>query len=627
MNEPKFFFIALTLCTLAACGGGGGGGGNDTPPPPADTSPPTLILPADISVEETSADGAIVQFQVSATDNVDPSPSVSCSPASGSLFPRGTTTVNCTATDSSNNQSHGSFTVTVTPKCGESTGGTLTIEGTFTFDRVPHYANEPGLNYANTVEAPARHVTVNALDSENAVIASTRTGESGRYSLQVPDHTLVTIQILAEMRQADSPPYWEFHIRDNTNNNGLYGGHGGAICTGSTDQVRNYHAPSGWGESSYTGTRTAAPFAILDVIHDAVQLITDVDPALEFPPLEIYWSTNNTTYEIGGSHYDPDYSKAIYLMGDENVNTDEYDTHVIAHELFHYVEDRLSRSDSLGGTHHIGDYLDMRLAFGEGLASAYSAMTMDDPLFRDSNGQQQSQGFSIDFENDIQSNAGWYNEISIGKILYDLFDSNNDVNDNDNITLGFSPVWEVLVNEQRDQVAFTSIFKFIFALKERNPTDISAIDDLTGSQDIHVFSPYGDLETNDAGLGNGLILPIFYSLSTNSPLTVCVTNHFICQTLKHNENALGVRRYVTFTPPVAGIYNFIVQGSGMADPYVIAHEDAEEATFDLSTGNSEYFHGFVYQREYLFEIIDHHTLSNAEPNSFQCFDIRVEFIE
>ena len=40
---------------------------------------------------------------------------MSCDPASGSTFPVGTTTVNCTATDGSGNKATGSFTVTVTP--------------------------------------------------------------------------------------------------------------------------------------------------------------------------------------------------------------------------------------------------------------------------------------------------------------------------------------------------------------------------------------------------------------------------------------------------------------------------------------------------------------------------------
>ena len=53
-----------------------------------------------------------VTFSVSAIDNCDPSPNVTCTPASGSGFPIGTTTVNCTAKDASENQSACNFTVT-----------------------------------------------------------------------------------------------------------------------------------------------------------------------------------------------------------------------------------------------------------------------------------------------------------------------------------------------------------------------------------------------------------------------------------------------------------------------------------------------------------------------------------
>jgi hypothetical protein len=44
---------------------------------------------------------------------VDGSRPVTCNPASGSSFLAGTTTVNCSATDTRNNTSNGSFTVTV----------------------------------------------------------------------------------------------------------------------------------------------------------------------------------------------------------------------------------------------------------------------------------------------------------------------------------------------------------------------------------------------------------------------------------------------------------------------------------------------------------------------------------
>ena len=79
----------------------------------ADTTPPVLSLPADETVEATGPTGAVVSFAATAKDDVDPSPTVSCTPPSGSMFAIGTTTVSCTATDASGNSATGSFTITV----------------------------------------------------------------------------------------------------------------------------------------------------------------------------------------------------------------------------------------------------------------------------------------------------------------------------------------------------------------------------------------------------------------------------------------------------------------------------------------------------------------------------------
>src|SRR3989454_9021545 len=78
-----------------------------------DTTPPVVTVPASMIVEATSPIGAILTFHVTSTDLVDPSPTVSCSPPSGSTFALGPTTVSCTATDSSGNSASGSFAVTV----------------------------------------------------------------------------------------------------------------------------------------------------------------------------------------------------------------------------------------------------------------------------------------------------------------------------------------------------------------------------------------------------------------------------------------------------------------------------------------------------------------------------------
>ncbi|MDQ3966764.1 MAG: HYR domain-containing protein [Thermoproteota archaeon] len=104
------------------------------PPPEEDTTPPVLTVPEDIVVEATSADGAVVTFEVTAQDNVDGTATleededggatvtqddvggeigIDCDPPSGTTFPIGSTTVACTATDEAGNTATESFTVTV----------------------------------------------------------------------------------------------------------------------------------------------------------------------------------------------------------------------------------------------------------------------------------------------------------------------------------------------------------------------------------------------------------------------------------------------------------------------------------------------------------------------------------
>jgi hypothetical protein len=80
-----------------------------------DTAPPVLDCPSSVSVRDSVADGAgeVVTFTVTATDDVDPSPSVVCAPPSGSFFPPGTTFVTCTATDASGKESTCQFPVTL----------------------------------------------------------------------------------------------------------------------------------------------------------------------------------------------------------------------------------------------------------------------------------------------------------------------------------------------------------------------------------------------------------------------------------------------------------------------------------------------------------------------------------
>jgi len=80
-----------------------------------DTAPPVLTLPANITTPATSAAGAVVNYTASALDAVDGPIAPACAPPSGSTFPIGTVTVNCSASDAAGNSASGSFDITVTP--------------------------------------------------------------------------------------------------------------------------------------------------------------------------------------------------------------------------------------------------------------------------------------------------------------------------------------------------------------------------------------------------------------------------------------------------------------------------------------------------------------------------------
>jgi HYR domain-containing protein len=81
-----------------------------------DTTPPVIEkVPSNITVEASSGAGAVVTYtNPTATDDVDSTDPVTCSPESGSVFPVGETTVTCTSKDKAGNTSHASFKVTVT---------------------------------------------------------------------------------------------------------------------------------------------------------------------------------------------------------------------------------------------------------------------------------------------------------------------------------------------------------------------------------------------------------------------------------------------------------------------------------------------------------------------------------
>lgn len=80
-----------------------------------DSQPPVIICPANITqATDPNLCSAVVSYTTpEATDNCPNPGTVVCTPASGSAFPKGTTTVTCTVDDASGNTGSCSFTVTI----------------------------------------------------------------------------------------------------------------------------------------------------------------------------------------------------------------------------------------------------------------------------------------------------------------------------------------------------------------------------------------------------------------------------------------------------------------------------------------------------------------------------------
>ena len=152
-----------------------------------DTTPPTLSgCPTNTTVECTSPAGATFTYtDPTATDLCDPSPTVTCVPASGSVFGPGPTTVTCTATDANGNSSTCSFVVTVV----DTTPPTITCPANITL--------ECSISGGGAV-LPVGHVATAVDTCDPApVITYAPAGPGGTFNMSAPGPTATLVTATA----------------------------------------------------------------------------------------------------------------------------------------------------------------------------------------------------------------------------------------------------------------------------------------------------------------------------------------------------------------------------------------------------------------------------------------------
>ena len=486
-----------------------------------------------------------------------------------------------------------------TPSTPPSTDGNISISGTIKYERpnVIHSSGASRLDFSNLKVDVAKQINVKLIDSNGNIVASSFTNDQGEYIFSnLPKNTNYKIRVYAKMVKTSA---WDVKVINNTEGGSLYAIEGNMASTGSSNTVRNLTASA--------SNRGAPPFAILDSIYLAMLKARAVDSQVEFPPLSLNWSVNNietSTYYDGTSN--------IIISGDQRGDSDEYDKHIIIHEWGHFFENKLSRADNIGGSHGNDEYLDIRVAFGEGFGNALSAIVTDDPIYYDTMGRS---GWHMNIESEQHQTPGWFSEASIQRILYDLYDNNND--GSDSLSLGFKPIYDVLTGAQKTTKAFTSIFPFIHALKNENTESSIAIDDIVSSENIAPINDiYGE---NRTILLNGQTLPLYRNLDIGGSVNICTSSTYGSQKFPRN-NKLNHHKYVNFTITSDNEYTIKVKQSNgrSADPdFILFKTSPFENLVSSEDEGTEIKTLKLKKGSYLLDI------SDARNISLGCFDVSV----
>jgi hypothetical protein len=238
--------------------------------------------------------------------------------------------------------------------------------------------------------------------------------------------------------------------------------------------------------------------------------------------------------------------REIYVLGKEDVDTDEYDSSVVAHEWGHYYQSAFSRDDSMGGPHSQQELFDRRLAFSEGFANAWSGIALARQNYADSLGLRQSDADSIAI--DLSAGAtvmpGWFREPSVQSVLWKLDQQ-----------VGFKPIHDALTASQfMGGAAVTSIHSFAAALHATAPGSAGLLRVLLAEQSITASSdPYGGAESNSGGMPS--TMPLYKTASVGGPpVQACVSSE------AGLGNKLGNFSYLRFTAPASRSYVFTANG-------------------------------------------------------------------
>ncbi|MFT6903172.1 MAG: hypothetical protein ACJAXS_003395 [Colwellia sp.] len=436
----------------------------------------------------------------------------------------------------------------------------ISITGSMSYDNV--VVSAQGHDYSDITQNPIRGASINLLDVEGNIVQSTETDENGNYEIEVANIDSYSIEVVAELGNDKTKANY-ISVRDNFT---------------ASDDVRepeltdvyrytvlpiqaisesltntNFNANLNWNPSSNTyGTgRTAPIFSLLDQAFDMKKLLRSWKENFEFAPLYIFWNENNVAKsgvwwngEIPNSSFAGHNTSSLYVASDDEVNIDEYDRTIIAHELGHYVLINLGRDESIGGGHSLQSAMDHRQAFTEGFASYFSWLLTGSEELIDSDGLPNGvTSVTNIFDNPIDDfDMGWFYENVNSDILKNVTSGNLNYGLAEK---GYSFVFDVLADEMKSSDAFISIHSFLGNSINRDQTLQNSLSDFAISKGINSVDEWGQGESYsvlDHLTINNLdhsYLPLYRDMEIGVSTEVCLND-----VVAGSGNRLGVFAYL-----------------------------------------------------------------------------------
>lgn len=363
---------------------------------------------------------------------------------------------------------------------GASQAGEGVVRGTVLYEKIPFRnptTGQAGLQLDKAKRMPVIGAVVELVEEKDKnVLGVTNTNAKGEYQLpyNVPAETQAYVRVWAKSENATVVDAFDDRTHYSLVSKKL------TLVQGPIEQSL----------LAQDKNRIAGVFNILEAIRMANDLLRKAEPSIRFSPIAISWNTTNKPGTT--SHFRPS-AKRAYILGDRDIDSDEFDDYVLLHEYGHYLMHEFAKDHSPAGHHSRGDKLDPRVAWSEGWGNFFACAVLGDPNYTDTLGPQGQGGWSNSLEANREPlgfgrtmKGGYWSEHTVGSTLWDIV-APVQRGDDVHLGLGFEAVWNVLRGPWKDESPYANLIDCCDHIVKRKPEIAGVMGALMANRDIEYF--------------------------------------------------------------------------------------------------------------------------------------------